>query len=43
MFFAGYFSCPFPSVCFLNYHVPGLIWFGYVFLVAKKGGFVADQ
>ena len=36
-------SCPFSSVCFLCLSpIPGLIWFGSVYLVTTAG-FVADQ
>ena len=40
---AGYFSCPFSSVCFPCLPpIPGLIWFGSAYLVTTAG-FVADQ
>ena len=38
-------SCPFSSVClsfFLSERVPGLIWFGPIYLVTTTG-FVSDQ
>ena len=39
-------SCPFPYVCFPSFffseHVPGLIWFGSVYL-ATTAGFIADH